>query len=127
MEPLEIEATNKTPYVYINSEEGKMEIKGMSSSENAPVFYTPVLEWLDNYDYSPKPVTNVDVYFKYFNTSSAKCILDVLERFADLNKSGINVDVNWYYDENDEEMYDAGENFSEILELPMNLKEIQPE
>jgi hypothetical protein len=124
MEPLIIEQTAKTPYVFIDSNEGVMEIKGMSASENAPVFYKPVLDWLDNYGYDPKPVTKVNVQFKYFNTSSAKCILDVLERFANLNNSGIEVTVNWYYEKNDEEMFDAGENFSQILEMPFNIQEL---
>ncbi len=121
MDSLKIEPTPKTPFVFIDSHQGFMEIKGMSASENAPVFYKPVLDWLDNYGFNPKPVTKVGVSFKYFNTSSAKCILDVLERFANLNNSGIPVVINWYYLKDDEEMQEAGENFSEILELPFNM------
>jgi hypothetical protein len=47
-----------------------------------------------------------------------------LERFANLNNSGIEVTVNWYYEKNDEEMFDAGENFSQILEMPFNIQEL---
>jgi hypothetical protein len=31
---------------------------------------------------------------------------------------------NWNYETNDEEMLEAGENFSEILGIPFNIKEM---
>lgn len=107
----------------MNGDAGIMEMKGMSSSENSLVFYKPILEYLDNCNETDKAVTTVDFSFKYFNTSSAKCILDVLERFADLKQEGKSVKVNWYFETLDEEMQGAGENFSAILDLPINIIE----
>ena len=58
---------------------------------------------------------------KYYNTSSAKCILDVLDKLLVLNDEGKKLTVNWYYDESDDEMLESGENYSTILDFPFNL------
>ena len=125
MESLNIIAQSKTPLIDFNPIEGKMIMKGMSSAENSLDFYRPILKWIDVYS---KNITtneiNIEIYFKYFNTSSAKCILDLLERFVNITNFGTFVSVNWKYDTNDEEMLEAGENFSEILDFRFKFEPI---
>ena len=125
MEQLILEPKSKTPLVNFDNKTGVMELKGMSCSENSLEFYRPILEWVEKYGKSPNGSTTVNIEFKYFNTSSAKCILDVLEKFANIYNMGNNVIFNWNYERNDEEMLEAGENFSEILGIPFNIKEIE--
>lgn len=124
MEPLVIEPKNKTPKINFDANTGLMEISGISCAENSVEFYKPIIEWIEGYKSNPIKLTVVDVSYKYFNTSSAKCILDVLERFVNLKNFGTDVSINWHYETDDEEMYDAGSNFSEILDMPFNLIEI---
>lgn len=124
MENLVIEAKNKTPKIDFNKETGVMEISGISSAENSLDFYKPIINWIEEYKSIAKPKTVLNINYKYFNTSSAKCILDLLERFVSLKDFGTTLEVNWYYEKDDEEMYDAGSNFSEILEQPFNLIEV---
>lgn len=125
MEKLLIEPKNKTPMIDFDPNTGKMEIGGISSAENSLEFYKPILQWIDDYKNSPQPETVLNINFKYFNTSSAKCILDMLDRFVQLKSTGTKLTVNWYYEKDDEEMYDAGANFSDILELPFQLIEVE--
>ena len=124
MESLVIEPKSKTPKINFDASLGQMEISGISCAENSVEFYKPVIDWIDQYRNEVKPTTVVDVNYKYFNTSSAKCILDVLEKFVNLKNHGTDVIVNWHYEQDDEEMFDAGSNFSEILEMPFNLIEL---
>jgi hypothetical protein len=124
MDQLILEPKAKTPLVNFDGRSGVMEMKGMSCSENSLEFYRPVLDWVEKYGKSPHGSTTVNIEFKYFNTSSAKCILDVLEKFANIYNMGNNVIFNWSYERNDEEMLEAGENFSEILGIPFNIKEL---
>ena len=49
----------------------------------------------------------------------------MLERFVQLKSTGTQLTINWYYEKDDEEMYDAGTNFSDILETQFNLIEIE--
>lgn len=125
MHPLVIEPKPKTPFISFNSETGSMEIKGMSCSENSFEFYKPVIDWVNKYAQKPVDETTVQMEFKYFNTSSAKCILDLLERFVAIKQEGHNVKFNWVYEPNDDQMIESGEYFSEMLAEPFNLIEGQ--
>ena len=58
-----------------------------------------------------------------FNTSSSKCILDVFKKLETL--SGTEVKVNWYYEEDDEDMLEAGEDYQAIIDLPFKMIEVE--
>jgi uncharacterized protein YkuJ len=59
----------------------------------------------------------------YFNTASSKIILDILMRLEDLHNDGKNITVEWHYEEDDEDMQEAGEEYSEIVEVPFKFIE----
>ncbi|MEM7298694.1 MAG: SiaC family regulatory phosphoprotein, partial [Bacteroidota bacterium] len=60
----------------------------------------------------------------YFNTSSSKCIYDILKEIKFLKERGKNVRVRWYYEQYDEDMMEAGEDYSDLLDLPFAFIEI---
>lgn len=124
MELLEIEGTNITPSIKFDAENGVLDLKGRSIPENSLEFYQPIYNWLDSYIDSPKDKTVVNVHLDYFNTSSSKCILDILKRVDKLDQNGKDVLVKWYYDENDEDMMESGEDYMDLLEAPFELIEI---
>ncbi|MBI4647060.1 MAG: DUF1987 family protein [Bacteroidia bacterium] len=47
MEPILIEATNRTPYVCFDSDKNIFIIEGRSYPEDAFSFYQPILNWLN--------------------------------------------------------------------------------
>ncbi len=122
--PLEISSTESTPYVMLDNLRGVMEIKGNSFDEDAIYFFTPILNWLDQYKENAKPEVVLTLEFKYFNTSSAKCIYEVLDRFADMKATGVNTIINWFYLADDVEMRHEIMGFSQLIEIPFNIKEI---
>lgn len=120
---LNIKGTNKSPSVTCVAENGFIEISGMSYAEDAFAFYEPIFNWLNDYLKIIAPVTEFNMKVKYFNTSSVKCIFDIMEVLSTWSKQGHKVKINWYYDSEDEEMKDTGENFGNILGLPVSLVE----
>jgi len=124
MESLSIEGTAKTPTVRFDSESGVIEIKGRSIPENSIEFYKPLVDWLDKYSKAAKPITKVNVQLEYFNTSSSKCILDVFKKLESIHKSNNEVTINWYYEEDDEDMLEAGEDYESIIRVPFKMIEI---
>lgn len=124
MEPISIEGTAKTPTVKFDAESGVMEIKGRSIPENSIEFYKPLVDWLDEYSNSAKEKTEVNVQLEYFNTSSSKCILDVFKKLEAINKGKSDVIINWYYEEDDEDMLEAGEDYESIIRVPFKMIEI---
>ena len=125
MEDINIEGTPKTPEVNFSGSAGQFEISGRSIPENSVEFYNGILSWLDQYSDSPKEKTVMDVKLEYFNTSSSKCILDVFKKLEALKKNGNDVVINWFYEADDEDMLEAGEDYDAIIDLPFTMKEVE--
>lgn len=124
MEPISIEGSPKTPTVKFDAGEGIIEIKGRSIPENSIEFYKPLVDWLEEYKKDPLPLTKVNIQLEYFNTSSSKCILDVFKKLEAIHKAKHDVEVNWYYEEDDEDMLEAGEDYESIIRIPFKMIEI---
>ncbi len=126
METLTIEGTAKTPTIKFDSAAGVIEIKGRSIPENSIEFYKPLIDWLDKYSFKPQGNTVVNIQLEYFNTSSSKCILDVFKKLEAINKSGNSkVIINWHYEEDDEDMSEAGEDYQAIINIPFTMVRIE--
>lgn len=112
-----LKGTEDTPGVILDAGKGVFEISGRSLPEDVLSFFNPVLTWLDSYFKSPLPKTEFSFKLSYFNTASSKLILDILMRLEDCKNAGNNVTVRWHYPEDDEDMKDAGVEYSEIVAL----------
>ena len=127
MNPLILKETEDTPEIKMEGSTGKIEIKGRSYPENASEFYTPVKEWLESYKNAPNDKTEVDFKMTYFNTSSSRSLMEILNIFKDIEKSGKEVKINWYYYTDDPDMHDAGRGYAELLDFPIELIALEEE
>jgi len=118
MKNLIINEMDDSPRISFSGENGKLEISGKSLPENVSSFYNPVLEWLNEYSRKPLPETELTFKLTYFNTASSKLILDILTILEKMNLEGKKVLVNWYYPDYDEDMCDAGIEYSEMVDVP---------
>lgn len=123
MENISIEGTAKTPSIDFDKDAGVLRIKGRSIPENSIDFYKPLIEWIDGYALQPNAETVVHVQLEYFNTSSSKCILDVFKKLEGIKKSGKEITVKWYYESDDEDMMEAGEDYDAIIDLDFEMVE----
>jgi hypothetical protein len=120
MEKISIESTTSKPEIILDPVSGVCHIAGISMPEDVKVIYKPVLEWLDNFGKSS--FENMEFNFKlsYFNTASAKIILDILLKLDGLTKLGKKVTINWHYKEADTDMLEAVEDYEDMISLPIN-------
>ncbi|MEY5042637.1 MAG: hypothetical protein RLZZ414_2201 [Bacteroidota bacterium] len=125
MGKINLEGTNKTPKITFNEEDGVLELKGRSIPENSIEFYKPLVDALDAYSKNPKSLTRVNIHLEYFNTSSSKCILDIFKKLEAIKNAGNDVNINWYYEEDDEDMLEAGEDYQAIIKVPFKMIEVQ--
>jgi len=128
MKPLVIEGTDVTPEIVFNPENCLFEISGCSRPEDVRDFYYPVLNWLEKCKnkileqkakYEEKPIT-FNFKFSYFNSSSAKFIFDIITEINTFYLEGINIKIYWCFDEGDDDMKEAGEDLSEMCNIPFN-------
>ncbi|MFK7785487.1 MAG: DUF1987 domain-containing protein [Crocinitomicaceae bacterium] len=124
MEKLHIEGSAKTPSVSFDGQAGILEMRGRSIPENSIEFFQPLMDWIDGYGSSPTESTQVDMKLEYFNTSSSKCILDLFKRLEKINNGNSSVLINWFYETDDEDMQEAGEDYAAIVDLKFEIQEI---
>jgi hypothetical protein len=127
MDNIEISGTSKTPEVKFMAETGKLEITGRSIPENSYQFYEPLLTWLDEYAKTPQENTILSFQLDYFNTSSSMYILGILKKLEKIFLAENAVKVRWIYDADDEDMLQTGEDFKQIVKLPIDMVEIDQE
>ncbi|MDX1904202.1 MAG: DUF1987 domain-containing protein [Thermonemataceae bacterium] len=127
METLKIEKTPNTPLVHLDADTGSLAIKGRSVPENPIGFYQPINRWLEDFKAeAAERVLRMDIELEYFNTSSSKCLLDVFKKMLALQKNGAAVEINWWCEEYDDDMIDAGKDYQELLaDLDFQIKIIE--
>lgn len=126
MEPLHIDGNATTPTIHFDALTHVMEMSGYSRPENVRDFYDHVLQWVNDYctmlerlreegkELSP---TILKLRFKYFNSSSAKFICDVILLFREMFLKGFEVEVMWFYEAYDTEMLEVGSDLSDMVDF----------
>jgi hypothetical protein len=121
MQDLIIEATIKTPEVRFIASNGLLTLRGRSIPENSIDFFKPLHDWIDGYFLNPQEKTCVEIKLEYFNTSSSKSMLDLFKKMEALNGIQTKIEINWFYEEDDEDMLEAGEDYQAILNIPVSM------
>lgn len=121
MKPFHVDGTNTTFQVTLDQQEGIFEFSGKSRPENVVSFFEPIFEWFEQYFESPNDLTSIDFRLEYFNSSTAKVLLRFLVKLEEYNLQGHNLSVRWYYHDQDEDMFETGEDFESLIELPFEL------
>ena len=127
MKALIIEGKRDTPKVYLDKDNKKYEISGCSLPEDSNAFFAPILSWLEEFEASPDSQFIFDFKLDYFNTSSSKVFLDILTILERIKKAGSDVNIKWYFDEDDEDMEMAGEEYDNLIEVPFELIPVEVE
>ena len=121
MENLLIEKTKNTLGVSFDVATGEFKMNGSSFPENALDFFTPVITWLQNYMLEKTEKVTATFDFEYLNSSSIKFISDIIDKLQFYTTSGGTVEMNWYYDNDDDDMLEMGGEFKEDVDFTFNL------
>ena len=120
MESIRIEKTQKAPLFVLK--DGYIRLSGRSIPQNARQLYKICIDWVDQYVQTPAPETTVDLYFEYIDTSSIRCVVDILTKLSQISANGENrIEMNWYYERDDDDSYDLGAYIQAHLKIPFNI------
>lgn len=131
MENLHFEPTHNTPFISCDATKNIMTIQGESRPENVRAFYSNVFSWIDTYEKSLFYLSSLSNHEKtitlnfkldYFNSSSLKIFMDIITRLHNISKNVIHVKliINWFYDDDDDDMLDSGKEFEKMTGVTMN-------
>ena len=119
MEKVVKQGTTKTPQVILDPEKGIISLEGRSILEDTISFYDPILNWLKEYVEESHDIT-INVSFDYFNSTSARILLMLMQTAQKIKKNGKILTINWYYDENDENIRESGADFASLVHEEFN-------
>ena len=125
MKNLEIEGSHKNffiPTVSFNSKTGICEITGESFLEDTVEFYRHLIDWIDEYTETVKGPLALIIKLSYFNTSTSRSILDLLNLLKDYEDDGGEIVVNWHFDENDVDMEEDIDDY--IIDTGLDINKI---
>ena len=125
MESIRIEKTQKAPLFILK--DGYIRLSGRSIPQNARQLYKICFDWVDQYIQDPARDTVVDLYFEYIDTSSIRCVVDILTKLSRIpeNHTPMRIEINWYYEKDDEDSYDLGAYIQAHLKVPFNIIAIE--
>jgi len=121
MEDLSIEAGRDTLAIHCNVQTGTITLEGISYPQDAVSFFEPLLDWLESFTSMQSERLTLEIRINYLNTSSTKCLFDLLDTLEEYHQGKGEAVVNWYYQESDRDIMETGQEFMEDVQLPFNL------
>lgn len=118
-----LEPTAISPLIELDSRAGKIKLEGRSTPENSVSIYFPLIDKIKAL-FSRTRHIEVDFNIQYFNTSSSKCFFDLFKTLKAFERRGAKVTINWYYEEDDIDLLETGEDYESLLGLQFNFVEI---
>ena len=115
---IKIAATFESPEIELNAEKGIFRIEGNSYPEDPLTFYSPVERWFEKYAGNPSDKTELQISFRYFSTSSTQVFFNIFRLMENICKNGKSVVIKWFYDADNEETKENGENYSTLFDVP---------
>jgi hypothetical protein len=117
MDAIDIQATGRTPLLSFKPAEGLFVLVGESYPEDTKKFYdTPLAPIYDYLKQTGLPPCRFVFRLKYFNSSSAKVLMDLFIAIEESAAAGNTLSVEWHHAEDDDNMQELGEEFSEELQ-----------
>lgn len=121
-----IEPLQHKPAVLMDPQKNIFNFSGYSLPEDAIDFYQPILNWILQYETiceeKIKSPCTLQVTFKiiYFNSASNRAFLEIFRLLKRISLKGLNVNIDWYYEQDDKNMFESGKDLSEIAGLNIN-------
>ena len=115
-----IPKTSQTPEVEFDVENRKLSVKGKIVPENPFDFFDHFNQTFDKYILTHPDNLVINMQLDYFNTVSSK----LLSKFFIKAVNNSRPTLNWYYEKDDIELKEAGEDYAQIIGYPINLIEV---
>ncbi len=114
MQSIRIPAAERTPEVAFDFTSGRLSLAGESYPEDTAAFFGPLQQALTEYfTTAPATTLELDLRMVYFNSSSAKALMNLFRLLEEQAARGLTITIRWWYHEDDETMLESGEDFAE--------------
>ena len=119
MQEKTIISTKNTPEISLNPD-GIIKITGRSMNGKISEFEEQIENWIDEYVINPPELTYVHINLEYLDEINLKIYYSMLKKIESIKYKDKKYIINWYYEEDDEDILEKGEKISTILNIPFN-------
>ena len=102
MSDFSLQATSRTPAIHLNTADMTLVISGESYPADVRQFYTTINEQLAVYFTTKPDRLDVAIKLTYFNSGSARALMELLDQLDEAAEKGVKIIVNWYCDPDDD-------------------------
>lgn len=117
-DPVHILPTGNTPEVRLNPE-GSIRITGRAIDESRTKFSDQLMTWIDAYILDPADNTEVMIALEYLNSFNSIYLSSVLRKLSMVKDKLKRLQIDWYIEEDDEDMLERGEYISSTFGIPI--------
>lgn len=121
LKPLLIQDEKHSTHIEFDNKTNSMVMKGHTIPANAHIFFGSIKKWTDIYLKTNPPEITLTISFEYLHTGASRQVFEfmrMLNEWAITNKKKFN--VNWFYEEDDDDMQQQGIDFSAVLKMKFN-------
>ena len=118
---LTLEATQFSPSVNTDWEQGCLRMNGESYPENTYEFFAQVIAWTESFLSANSSPLTLELHLSYLNTSSIRAMIDIFDLLQDASTEGKDVRVRWLYDNRNPRASELGEEFKEDYTFPFDI------
>jgi hypothetical protein len=115
-----LERTHSTPELELEND--TLKVSGICTPENALEFFNMFTEKIDMI-FAKDSKYNLVFHLDYFNTSSSKCLLDLLKKVSK-SPNQQNITVTWVHESDDDDMLESGELLAELAGINFQYRTI---
>lgn len=123
-ESYHIAATAETPAVTLDASAGVYRIEGRSLPENAHQFYQPFIDWFVHLLETPGRQLELELYLDYYNSSTGRYLMELMLALEERSNTS-DVGILWKADADDDIMLEKGEEFRQLLKIPVQVKALE--
>lgn len=118
---INIDQTRFSPKVRLKK--GRLKMEGRSVLNDPQPFFQPLFNWVEEYIAQNPGSSRIDLKFEYINTSSTKWLYEILKSIKQKKADRDDLQINWYYETGDEDMYELGEIFKSLMNASFRIIE----
>lgn len=123
--PLHLLPSEDEPEILLDKKDNIIRFSGKSMPEDPGKAFKPVMEWVSEYLESPNPSTLIEFRMDYYNSSTARFFVEILQKFEELSEKGAKVRIQWYYHHDDLVIRERGEDLQAVIHLPFEFVKIE--
>lgn len=125
MEELKYENDIKCPKVHFQPN-GQLEITGKCIPDHPREYFASIISWMEEYLKNPSQKTTLNMKVIYCNSFSKKYFIVIFSMLKTLKDKGLDAEVNWYYEEGDDDMREIVELYKDGSEMEIKAISYDP-